>query len=55
MDILAGSYISSIRRIPSDFINNVYYHSLSYALIGGIQCVRDDAWFYDIVCVGSLK
>jgi hypothetical protein len=23
MDILAGSYITSIRRIPSDFINNV--------------------------------
>jgi hypothetical protein len=25
------------------------------ALIGGIQCLRDDAWFYDIACVGSLK
>jgi hypothetical protein len=24
-------------------------------LIGGIQCLLDDAWFYDVACVGSLK
>jgi hypothetical protein len=24
-------------------------------LFGEVLCLHDDAWFYDIVCVGSLK
>jgi hypothetical protein len=23
-------------------------------LVGGIQCLHDDAWFHDNACVGSL-
>jgi hypothetical protein len=28
--------------------------ALLTVLIGGIQCLHDDAWIYDIACVGSL-
>jgi hypothetical protein len=24
-------------------------------LFGEVLCLHDDAWFYDIVCVGPLK
>jgi hypothetical protein len=26
-----------------------------HVLFGEVLCLHDDAWFYDIACVGSLK
>jgi hypothetical protein len=51
---LLGATSDLLGGYPLTYLTTCSVVPFSYALIGGIVCLHDDAWFYDIACVGSL-
>jgi hypothetical protein len=52
---LLGDISDLLGEYPLTLLTTCSIVPFSYVLIGGIQCLHDDTWFYDIACVGSLK
>jgi hypothetical protein len=44
-----------LRGYPLTLLTTCSIVPLNYVLFGEVMCLHDDAWFYDIACVGSLK
>jgi hypothetical protein len=50
-----GATFDLLGGYPLTLLTTCSIVPLAMPFFGGIECLHDDAWFYDIACVGSLK